>query len=248
MCNDQHLVTNHTKTKSQISQEQRAALPSPFTGGCLHMCSLKKCITHSQVTTCQLYFLVPLSSFLAQLLALSHMQMNSRKLVMWAETNTVTVSSKLHQTLFKFQCHPPWPGSCQNSWYVLTIDFTLLTSERQTETERETDCSNLKPFTVFIQIWLPLCIVLVNALGFEQLHARDLLYIRIIETCCFSAYFQVQWCNMDFKIKFTLLLNILHLWTVQTYFVSSMLSDSFSLPKSALSVKCNTKKVVHYLN
>ena len=125
---------------------------------------------------------------------------------------------------------------CSNNWLY------TLTSERQTETEQQTDCSNLKPFTVFIQIWLPLCTVLVNALGFEQLHARDLLYIRIIETCCFSAYFQVQWCNMDFKIKFTLLLNILHLWTVQTYFVSSMLSDSFSLPKSALSVKCNTKK------
>ena len=31
MCNVQHLVTNHTE--SQISQEQRAALPSLFTGG-----------------------------------------------------------------------------------------------------------------------------------------------------------------------------------------------------------------------
>ena len=137
MYNDQHLVTNHTK--SQISQERRAVLPSPFTGRCLHMCSLKKCITHSQVTTCQLYFLVPLSSFLAHLLALSHMQMNSRKQVMWAETNTVTASSELHQTLFKFQCHPPWPGSCQNSWYVLTIDFTLWHQrDRQRLSKRQT--------------------------------------------------------------------------------------------------------------
>ena len=39
MCNVQHLVTNHTE--SQISQEWRAALPSPFTGGWLHMCSFK---------------------------------------------------------------------------------------------------------------------------------------------------------------------------------------------------------------
>ena len=43
--NIQHFVTNHTE--SQISQERIAALPSPFTGGWLHMCSLKKCITHS---------------------------------------------------------------------------------------------------------------------------------------------------------------------------------------------------------
>ena len=43
-CNVQYLVTNHTE--SQISQEQRAALPSLFTGGRLHTCSLKKCITH----------------------------------------------------------------------------------------------------------------------------------------------------------------------------------------------------------
>ena len=67
MCNVQHLVTNHTE--SQISQEQRAALPSPFTGGWLHMCSFKK--MHYSLTSCQLYFLVPLSSFLAHLLALS---------------------------------------------------------------------------------------------------------------------------------------------------------------------------------
>ena len=58
MCNVQHFVTNHSE--SQISQEQRAALPSPFTG--VH---LKK-ITH---TSCQLYVLVPLSSLLAHLLA-----------------------------------------------------------------------------------------------------------------------------------------------------------------------------------
>ena len=45
MCNVQHLVTNHTE--SQISQERRAALPSPFTGGWLHMCSSKKALlTH----------------------------------------------------------------------------------------------------------------------------------------------------------------------------------------------------------
>ena len=66
-CNVQHLVTNNTE--SQISQEQRAALPSPFTGGWLHMCSLKK---KSLLTSCQFNFLVPLSSFLAHLLALSH--------------------------------------------------------------------------------------------------------------------------------------------------------------------------------
>ena len=45
MCNVQHIVTNHTEI--QISQERRAALPSPFTGRWLHMCSFKKCITHS---------------------------------------------------------------------------------------------------------------------------------------------------------------------------------------------------------
>ena len=45
MCNVQHLVTNHTE--SQISQEQRAALPSPFTGGWLPMCSFKNALlTH----------------------------------------------------------------------------------------------------------------------------------------------------------------------------------------------------------
>ena len=45
MCNIQHLVTNHTE--SRISQERRAALPSPFTGGWLHMCSSKNALlTH----------------------------------------------------------------------------------------------------------------------------------------------------------------------------------------------------------
>ena len=45
MCNVQHFVTNHTE--SQISQEWRAALPSPFTGRWLHMCSLKNALlTH----------------------------------------------------------------------------------------------------------------------------------------------------------------------------------------------------------
>ena len=68
MCNVQHLVTNHTE--SQVSQERRAALPSPFTGGWLHMCSFRK--MHYSLTSCQLYFLVTLSSFLAHLLALSH--------------------------------------------------------------------------------------------------------------------------------------------------------------------------------
>ena len=65
----QHIVTNHTE--SQISQERRAALPSPFTGGWLHMCSFKKKKKkmHYSLTFCQLYFLVPLSSFLAHLLA-----------------------------------------------------------------------------------------------------------------------------------------------------------------------------------
>ena len=60
MCNVQHIVTNHTE--SQISQEWRAALPSPFNGGWL--------------TSCQLYFLVPLSSFLAHLLALPNVYQN----------------------------------------------------------------------------------------------------------------------------------------------------------------------------
>ena len=47
LCNVQRIVTNHTE--SQFFQERRAAMPSPFTvtGGWLHMCSFKKCITHS---------------------------------------------------------------------------------------------------------------------------------------------------------------------------------------------------------
>ena len=81
-CNVQHLVTNHTE--SQISQERRAALPSPFTGGWLHMCSLKK--MHYLLTSCQLYFLVPLSSFLAHLLALSHF-------TNWGWTERLTLST-----------------------------------------------------------------------------------------------------------------------------------------------------------
>ena len=45
LCNVQHNVTNHIE--SQISCKRRAALPSPFTGGWLHMCTFKKCIiTH----------------------------------------------------------------------------------------------------------------------------------------------------------------------------------------------------------
>ena len=45
MCSVQHIVINHME--SQISQERRAALPSPFTGGWLHMCSLKNALlTH----------------------------------------------------------------------------------------------------------------------------------------------------------------------------------------------------------
>ena len=40
MCNVQHLVTNHTE--SQISQEQRAAQPSLFTGGWLHHVFIQK--------------------------------------------------------------------------------------------------------------------------------------------------------------------------------------------------------------
>ena len=54
-CNVQHFITNHTE--SQISQEWRAALPSPFTGGWLHMCSFIK--MHYSLTSCQLYILVP---------------------------------------------------------------------------------------------------------------------------------------------------------------------------------------------
>ena len=69
MCNVQHLVTNHIE--GQISREQWEALPSPFTGGWLHMCSFKKCLIYS-LTSCQLYFLVLLSSFLAHLLTYSH--------------------------------------------------------------------------------------------------------------------------------------------------------------------------------
>ena len=42
LCNVQRIVTNHTE--SQFFQERRAALPSPFTGGWLHMCSFRKCI------------------------------------------------------------------------------------------------------------------------------------------------------------------------------------------------------------
>ena len=58
MCNVQHLVTNHTE--SQISQERRAALPSPFTGGWLHMYSFKKCITHSHPVNFIFQYLCPL--------------------------------------------------------------------------------------------------------------------------------------------------------------------------------------------
>ena len=68
MCNGQHIVTNHTE--SQISQEWRAALPSPFIGGWLHMCSFKKCITHSLST---LFSSTSVHFFFAHLLALSHM-------------------------------------------------------------------------------------------------------------------------------------------------------------------------------
>ena len=50
---------SHWNCESQISQERREALPSPFTGGWLHMCSFKK--MHYSLTSCQLYFLVPLS-------------------------------------------------------------------------------------------------------------------------------------------------------------------------------------------
>ena len=71
MCNVEHIVTNHTE--SQIYQEQRATLPSPFTGGSLHV-SIQK--MHYSLTSCQLYFLVPLSSFLAHLLALSRLTVN----------------------------------------------------------------------------------------------------------------------------------------------------------------------------
>ena len=67
MCNVQHIVTNHIA--GQISQEWRAALPSPFTGGWLHVFIQKM---HYSLASCQLYFLVPLSSFLAHLLAFSH--------------------------------------------------------------------------------------------------------------------------------------------------------------------------------
>ena len=76
MCNVQHFVTNHIE--SQISQERRAALPSPFTGGWLHMCSLKK--MHYSLTSCQLYFLVPLSSFLAHHLYISLVLLNTNLL------------------------------------------------------------------------------------------------------------------------------------------------------------------------
>ena len=57
-CNIQYLVTNHTE--SQISQEKRAALPSPFTGGWLHMCSFKKCIAHSHPVNFIFKYLCPL--------------------------------------------------------------------------------------------------------------------------------------------------------------------------------------------
>ena len=65
MCNVQHLVTNHTQ--SQISQERRAALPSPFTAWMTSHVFIKK--MQYSFTSFQLYFLVPLSSFLAHLLA-----------------------------------------------------------------------------------------------------------------------------------------------------------------------------------
>ena len=45
----QHIVINHTE--SQISQERRAALPSPFTGGWLHMCSLKNALLTHNLST-----------------------------------------------------------------------------------------------------------------------------------------------------------------------------------------------------
>ena len=71
-CNVQHIVTNHTEC--QISQERRAALPSPITGAWLHMLIQKMHYMFIQkmrysLTSCQLYFLVPLSSFLAHFLA-----------------------------------------------------------------------------------------------------------------------------------------------------------------------------------
>ena len=58
MCNVQHIVTNHTE--SQISQERRAALPSPFSGGWLHMCSFKKCTTHSYPVSFIFWYHCPL--------------------------------------------------------------------------------------------------------------------------------------------------------------------------------------------
>ena len=58
MCNVQHIVTDHTA--SQISQERRAALPSPLTGGWFHMCSFKKSITHSHPVNVIFSYLCPL--------------------------------------------------------------------------------------------------------------------------------------------------------------------------------------------
>ena len=107
MCNVQHLVTNHTE--SQISQEWRAALPSPFTGGWLHMCSLKKKM-HYSLTACQLYFLVPPSSFLAHLLALSHINGSVSDQLQW-------LSVGFFEPLFlRYRCHTGFKNGWCSHW------------------------------------------------------------------------------------------------------------------------------------
>ena len=61
MCNVHHIVTDHTE--GQISRNKEHSLVDDLTR------------VHSEntlLTSCQLYFLVPLSSFLAHLSALSH--------------------------------------------------------------------------------------------------------------------------------------------------------------------------------
>ena len=64
MCNVQHLVTNHTESQISQNEEQHCLLPSLVDDVFIQK-------MHYSLTSCQLYFLVPLSSFLAHLLALS---------------------------------------------------------------------------------------------------------------------------------------------------------------------------------
>ena len=68
MCNVQHIVTNHTESQVYSGTKSSTAF-SLHWWMTLHVLIQK---IHYSLTSCQLHFPVPLSSFLAHLLALSH--------------------------------------------------------------------------------------------------------------------------------------------------------------------------------